>query len=87
MQTQETNLTELLDDFFGVGKWENQLKDVLFKSMYRNAKCNDSTDNVESEFLYTTYNIISNLITDRNEIEKLGSLEMVTPSVLLLKNV
>lgn len=82
MINQETNLTNLLDDMFGCGGWENQLKNVLFESMYRNAINDDSTDNEDSNFIHTIYYLIENLQQDRKQFEKLGNLEVVTPSSL-----
>lgn len=82
MNSEQLNLTYQLDNFFGIGQWENQLKDILFRSMYENALNDDITDNKETEFINSIHWIINNLIQDRKDIEKLGNLEVITPSKL-----
>jgi len=83
MDNEQLNLTYLLDDYFGAGQWESKLKDVLFRSMFKCALNDDITDNSEAKFLNSVHWIISNLIQDRQQAEKVGDLEVFAPSTIV----
>jgi len=82
MNSEQLNLTYQLDDIYGSGQWENKLKNILFESIYQKSLDHDITDNSDNEFIHTVYHVIENLIQDRKTNDRLGNLEVITPSVL-----